>query len=343
MGIVATDNKYYSDIADAIREKNGESTLYLPAEMAPAILAIEGNSGYTVTVRNCGANTTVTAKHGNRQDTVTADSNGTAVFDDLTKGVWVFMTEAQEKTSFAEIFTDVELDFNVTPFNPSPNGLILCTAPIGSTVTASNGTTTFKADKTLIGENEIHVISIKPEYFSGTPITVTCTRDDGTSDTQTAVINSKKDVELNFNLKYLIYNGRVQTDKFGTIGAGTSGFGWMSAELVMPDSEIVYADGYIQGAARPGLYVGFVGFNEKIDLSPFETLNADIRYTTSNNENGLYLTPIKTDIRQSFAAFQNITGTDRVITQMPVIDGEYHIVAVASYDSALELYNLWLE
>lgn len=215
MGIVTTDNKYYSDIADAIREKNGESTLYLPSEMAPAILAIEGNSGYTVTVRNCGANATVTAKHGNRQDTVTADSNGTAVFDDLTKGVWVFMTEAQEKTFFAEILTDVELDFNVTPFNPSPNGLIICTTLVGSTITATNGTTTFKADKTLMGDNEIHVISIKPEYFSTSPITVTCVKADGSSDTQETIINIKKDVELNFAQLWLYRNGNEYTEVTG--------------------------------------------------------------------------------------------------------------------------------
>lgn len=42
MSIVTTDNRFYSEIAAAIREKNGESTLYLPADMAEAILAIKG-------------------------------------------------------------------------------------------------------------------------------------------------------------------------------------------------------------------------------------------------------------------------------------------------------------
>lgn len=42
MSIVTTDNRFYSEIAAAIREKNGESTLYLPADMAAAILAIKG-------------------------------------------------------------------------------------------------------------------------------------------------------------------------------------------------------------------------------------------------------------------------------------------------------------
>ena len=45
MAIVATDNKYYSAIAAAIREKNGKSDLYTPAQMADAILALSGSSG----------------------------------------------------------------------------------------------------------------------------------------------------------------------------------------------------------------------------------------------------------------------------------------------------------
>jgi len=37
---VYTNNQYYSDIANAIRNKNGQSTLYKPSEMAPAINAL---------------------------------------------------------------------------------------------------------------------------------------------------------------------------------------------------------------------------------------------------------------------------------------------------------------
>lgn len=37
MAIILTDNQHYSDIADAIREKNGTQNTYLPSEMAAAI------------------------------------------------------------------------------------------------------------------------------------------------------------------------------------------------------------------------------------------------------------------------------------------------------------------
>lgn len=42
MGVnVLIDSATMKDIADAIREKNGETTEYLPSEMAAAILAIK--------------------------------------------------------------------------------------------------------------------------------------------------------------------------------------------------------------------------------------------------------------------------------------------------------------
>ena len=42
MATVTTNNQYYTDIANAIREKNGTETQYKPSEMAAAIQAISG-------------------------------------------------------------------------------------------------------------------------------------------------------------------------------------------------------------------------------------------------------------------------------------------------------------
>ncbi len=42
MAKVITDSQHYTDIAAAIRAKNGEETTYKPSEMAAAIEAIEG-------------------------------------------------------------------------------------------------------------------------------------------------------------------------------------------------------------------------------------------------------------------------------------------------------------
>lgn len=43
MALIFTDDQNYSDIADAIRAKNGSSDTYLPSEMADAIAAISGS------------------------------------------------------------------------------------------------------------------------------------------------------------------------------------------------------------------------------------------------------------------------------------------------------------
>lgn len=49
MGIVLTNNAYYAEIAAAIRKVNGSTDLYLPSQMAAAILALGGGlpAGYT--------------------------------------------------------------------------------------------------------------------------------------------------------------------------------------------------------------------------------------------------------------------------------------------------------
>lgn len=57
---VLTDPQHYTNIANAIREKNGTSNTYTPADMADAILAIEsGGSGsldHTVTFKDSDGN-----------------------------------------------------------------------------------------------------------------------------------------------------------------------------------------------------------------------------------------------------------------------------------------------
>lgn len=45
MSIVTIDDSYFTDIANAIRGKNGETTTYKPNEMAAAISALNGGGG----------------------------------------------------------------------------------------------------------------------------------------------------------------------------------------------------------------------------------------------------------------------------------------------------------
>lgn len=45
MSIVTIDDSYFTDITNAIRGKNGETTIYKPSEMAAAISALSGGGG----------------------------------------------------------------------------------------------------------------------------------------------------------------------------------------------------------------------------------------------------------------------------------------------------------
>ena len=72
---VYTNNKYYQDIADAIREKNGTENTYTPAQMAPAIRKLAGGETPGETINN--QNKTVTPTES--QQLVTADNGYTGL------------------------------------------------------------------------------------------------------------------------------------------------------------------------------------------------------------------------------------------------------------------------
>ena len=88
MAILTTDSKHYTDIAAAIRGKNGETTTYKPSEMAAAIEAITGGGGKKVAslniLENIGA-FVITYEDGTSvTGTATFDENGlpTGMTDD---------------------------------------------------------------------------------------------------------------------------------------------------------------------------------------------------------------------------------------------------------------------
>ena len=80
MSIVLTDDTYYQDIANAIRNKNGTTTQYKPSEMAAAINAISTGGGDTFRV------TTFDYKSSpiSARLIYSSDANGTGYGDLLT-------------------------------------------------------------------------------------------------------------------------------------------------------------------------------------------------------------------------------------------------------------------
>lgn len=88
MSTIVTDNKHYSDIANAIRAKNETNTTYKPSEMALAIRAIEsGGIPCTLTVET-SAGAVITATLGNTTVSATANANGIATLILKKEGTW---------------------------------------------------------------------------------------------------------------------------------------------------------------------------------------------------------------------------------------------------------------
>lgn len=74
MAVVITDDKHYTDIAAAIRAKNGTDTKYKPSEMATAIAALSGAKVTEVSVSEDSNTFTVTYEGG-------TSVSGSAAFD----------------------------------------------------------------------------------------------------------------------------------------------------------------------------------------------------------------------------------------------------------------------
>lgn len=108
MANIITNNQYYTDIANAIRGKNGEETLYKPSEMANAILALETESEYQLII-SVDTGSTVTATKG---DTIiTAEErNGIWGFKGLEVGEWTISCAKDNKIkSYVETIADGDL------------------------------------------------------------------------------------------------------------------------------------------------------------------------------------------------------------------------------------------
>ena len=89
MGRVMTDSQHYTDIANAIREKNGSSDTYFPSQMADAIKGISsGTELYTL-----GTNHASTS----------------ATFEKAIKGVYCFI-DARNNGNGIELGTVIESD-----------------------------------------------------------------------------------------------------------------------------------------------------------------------------------------------------------------------------------------
>lgn len=121
--VVLSNSQYYSDIANAIRAKNGESTQYKPSEMALAIKSLQGGGiNCTLTISTV-PNATVTATFENQTVTAIADVNGTAILELSKAGVWTITASLNGETVSKQIDTSFSLETEITFKKP----LVECT------------------------------------------------------------------------------------------------------------------------------------------------------------------------------------------------------------------------
>lgn len=170
MAIVKTDSKHYTNIANAIREKNGTSETYKPEEMSAAIEALGSGGGSTAPVLQEKA---ATPTEGTQ--TVTPDAG----FDGLSAvTVNPIPTDYVKPSGTLPITTNGTVDVKryekVTVNVPTSGGG--STAPVlqEKTVTPTEGAQTVTPDAGFDGLSKVTVNAIPADYIkpSGTlPIT----------------------------------------------------------------------------------------------------------------------------------------------------------------------------
>lgn len=118
MSTIVTDNKHYSDIANAIRAKNETNTTYKPSEMALAIKSLQsGGIPCTLTVET-GAGAVVTATLDGTTVSATADENGNAIFILSKEGVWSITATLDGETLSTEILIEHKIEEELAFVDP---------------------------------------------------------------------------------------------------------------------------------------------------------------------------------------------------------------------------------
>lgn len=120
MSTIVTDNKHYSDIANAIRAKNETNTTYKPSEMALAIRAIEGGGiPCTLTVETA-AGAEVTATLGNKTVSATANSNGVATLVLKKEGAWTVTAtlDGETKSTTVNVYHEIAEEIALITADP---------------------------------------------------------------------------------------------------------------------------------------------------------------------------------------------------------------------------------
>ncbi len=117
--IVLSDSQYYSDIANAIRAKNGESTQYKPSEMALAIKSLQGGGGIPCTlIVKTSEGAVVTATLDGTTISATAGADGVATLVLEKEGVWTVSATLDGETKNTEVLVEHSIEESLSFVDP---------------------------------------------------------------------------------------------------------------------------------------------------------------------------------------------------------------------------------
>ena len=284
---VYTNNQYYQDIADAIRNKNGSNTLYKPSEMAPAINSLIVSGG-SILLQTKTVNPTTS------QQVVTYDSgyNGLG-------SVTISAIQTESKT--------VTSNGTVTPSSGKFLSSVIVNVPIGATINNQSKTITpseteqvITADDGYTGLNDITIEAIDSGYIgSSVPrktsanlttsgATVTAPAGYYASAASASVATATQATpSLSVNSSGLVTATAAQTAGYVTAGSKSSTLQLttQAATTVAPNTTeqtIVTAGKYTTGAI-------------KVSAIPTQTKTA-VSNGTILPDTGYYLTEVEVDV-----------------------------------------------
>lgn len=242
MAKVAITEQYLTDIADAIRNKTGLSSTFLPAEMAPAILTISGSGGITPT------GTISITTNGTYNVTQYASASVTvptgSTISNQNKSVTP--TKAQQQVTYDNGYTGL----GIVTVNAIPANYII---PTGNKEITENGTDIDVTEFATVSVDVPTGSTINNQNKTVSPSTSqqTVTFDSGYTGLGTVTVNSMPT---------------------GTAGTPSASKGTVSNHSISVTPSVTNTTGYITGSTKTGTAVT-VSASELVSGSETKTSN----------------------------------------------------------------------
>lgn len=218
-----------------------------------------------------------------------------------------------------------EIYFDRKNINNTPNGLIIYSAPVGLTVTATKGGENLPVSKTTVGDKELHCFIVKPQYFG--EITVTCG-----DKVQTVTVDSNVVVMLTHSV-YLFKDGNQYADITG---------GWARASTSTSSGSTVTIGNTmeVKSLATAGAILAITG--KQIDFANYANAKIKISSITKGSQTPSIVFEIHNTTGYSdVSASQSVSAAGTY--EIPLDALSTGFVALKVYCATVIVDAVWLE